>query len=195
MGSKTKSWSLFALVLWNRQIKKKPQQRRCYPEFEKRTKDYLVSVIFFIIVSLIKKKKNSLNINIQLTSMISTTKHWWCFEFQNKTFCNITCTFSSCFINICYKHQRWNIILYVFTFIDMFLIACAFASLSFTQGIRKFCKMNSGIGHFSINDRKSRRKVNHLLFNTINTTELANSNDINYLFLIGNIKDYIFWIN
>lgn len=180
MGSKTKSWSLFALVLWNRQIKKKPQQRRCYPEFEKRTKDYLVSVIFFIIVSLIKKKKNSLNINIQLTSMISTTKHWWCFEFQNKTFCNITCTFSSCFINICYKHQRWNIILYVFTFIDMFLIACAFASLSFTQGIRKFCKMNLGIGHFSINDRKSRRKVNHLLFNTINTTVLANSNDINY---------------
>lgn len=178
MGSKTKSWSLFALVLWNRQIEKKPQQSRCYPEFEKRTKDYLVSVIFFIIVSLIKKKK--LNINIQLTSMISTTKHWWCFEFQNKTFCNITCTFSSCFINICYKHQRWNIILYVFTFIDMFLIACAFASLSFTQGIRKFCKMNSGIGHFSINDRKSRRKVNHLLFNTINTTVLANSNDINY---------------
>lgn len=178
MGSKTKSWSLFALVLWNRQIKKKPQQRRCNPEFEKRTKDYLVSVIFFIIVSLIKK--NELNINIQLTSMISTTKHWWCFEFQNKTFCNITCTFSSCFINICYKHQRWNIILYVFTFIDMFLIACAFASLSFTQGIRKFCKMNSGIGHFSINDRKSRRKVNHLLFNTINTTVLANSNDINY---------------
>lgn len=194
MGSKTKSWSLFALVLWNRQIKKKPQQRRCYPEFEKRTKDYLVSVIFFIIVSLIKKK-NSLNINIQLTSMISTTKHWWCFEFQNKTFCNITCTFSSCFINICYKHQRWNIILYVFTFIDMFLIACAFASLSFTQGIRKFCKMNSGIGHFSINDRKSRRKVNHLLLNTINTTVLANSNDINYLFHIGDIKDYIFWIN
>lgn len=192
MGSKTKSWSLFALVLWNRQIKKKPQQRRCNPEFEKRTKDYLVSVIFFIIVSLIKKK---LNINIQLTSMISTTKHWWCFEFQNKTFCNITCTFSPCFINICYKHQRWNIILYVFTFIDMFLIACAFASLSFTQGIRKFCKMNSGIGHFSINDRKSRRKVNHLLFNTISTTVLANSNNINYLFHIGNIKDYIFWIN
>lgn len=130
-----------------------------------------------------------------MTSMISTTKHWWCFEFQNKTFCNITCTFSSCFINICYKHQRWNIILYVFTFIDMFLIACAFASLSFTQGIRKFCKMNSGIGHFSINDRKSRRKVNHLLFNTISTTVLTNSNDINYLFHMGNIKDYIFWIN
>lgn len=74
----------------------------------------------------------------------------------------------------------------------MFLIACAFASLSITQGIRKFCKMNSGIGHSSINDRKSRRKVNHLLFNTINTTVLANSNDINYLFHIGNIKDYIF---
>lgn len=74
----------------------------------------------------------------------------------------------------------------------MFLIACAFASLSFTQGIRKLCKMNSGIGHFSINDRKSRRKVNHLLFITINTTVLANSNDINYLFHIGNIKDYIF---
>lgn len=75
----------------------------------------------------------------------------------------------------------------------MFLIACAFASLSFTQGIRKFCKMKSGIGHSSINDRKSRRKVNHLLFNTISiTTVLANSNDINYLFHIGDIKDYIF---
>lgn len=52
--------------------------------------------------------------------------------------------------------------------------------------------MNLGIGYFSINDRKSRRKVNYLLLNIINIIVFVNFNDINYFFYIGNIKDYIF---
>lgn len=74
----------------------------------------------------------------------------------------------------------------------MFLIVCVFVFLFFIQGICKFCKMNLGIGYFSINDRKSRRKVNYLLLNIINIIVFVNFNDINYFFYIGNIKDYIF---
>lgn len=93
---------------------------------------------------------------MHLTSMIFLQNTDDYFVFQKKTFCNITCTFSSCFIKICNKNYRCNI--HVSAFIDMFLIACAFLYLSFTQGIREFCKMDSDIDHFSNNIEKVEEK-------------------------------------